>query len=154
MYPDPEEFKPERWLDPQYPTYKGPLTAYPTLIKCVHVHQSSFREKRSHPLTYIKSHHQFGYGRRICQGMELVDAELTTACGAIAWGLSLKSKSKAVPEPTSYTSLLITKPLPFDLELKPRSEARAEQIYGAWRKAKKEDPQLVSRYDRASAAWE
>jgi cytochrome P450 len=45
MYPDPEEFKPERWLDPQYPTYKGPLTAYPTLIKCVHVHRSSFRKK-------------------------------------------------------------------------------------------------------------
>jgi cytochrome P450 len=35
MYPEPEEFKPERWLDPQYPTYKEPLTAYPTLIKCV-----------------------------------------------------------------------------------------------------------------------
>jgi cytochrome P450 len=152
MYPDPEEFKPERWLDPQYPTYKGPLTAYPTLIKCVHVHQSPSAKESA--ANIHQSHHQFGYGRRICQGMELVDAELTTACGAIAWGLSLKSKSKAVPEPTSYTSLLITKPLPFDLELKPRSEARAEQIYGLWRAAKKEDSQLVSRYDRPSAEWE
>jgi cytochrome P450 len=102
-----------------------------------------------------RSHHQFGYGRRICQGMELVDAELTTACGAIAWGLSLKTKSNAAaPEPTAYTSLLITKPLPFDFELKPRSEARAEEIYRLWRNAKKEDPQLVSKYDRPTAAWE
>lgn len=100
------------------------------------------------------SHHQFGYGRRICQGMELVDAELTTACGAIAWGLSLESKGNTAPEPTGYTSLLITKPLPFDFELKPRSEARAEEIYRLWRVAKKEDPQLVSKYDRPTAAWE
>jgi hypothetical protein len=55
MYPDPEEFKPERWLDPQYPTYKGPLTAYPTLIKCVHVHRSFVPLKRSHPLTFVKA---------------------------------------------------------------------------------------------------
>jgi hypothetical protein len=102
----------------------------------------------------LRSHHQFVYGRRICQSMELVDAELTTACGAIAWALSLKSKGNAALEPTNYTSLLITKPLPFDLELKPRSEARGEEIYRLWRTAEKEDPQLLSKYNRPSAAWE
>ena len=86
--------------------------------------------------------------------MELVDAELTTACGAIAWGLSLTKKGDAAPEPTGYTSLLITKPLPFDFELKPRSETRANEIYRLWREAKKDDPQLVSKFDRPTTAWE
>nr|OQO15565.1 hypothetical protein B0A51_17650 [Rachicladosporium sp. CCFEE 5018] len=132
VYPDAEEYKPDRWLDPKYPTYKEPLSAYPTIM----------------------NHHQFGFGRRICQGMELVDAELMTACGAIAWGLSLKKNDDLVPHPKGYTSLLITKPEPFGFELKPRSEQRAEQIYSMWRTAKKEDPQLVSKYDRRTAAWE
>ena len=122
MYPDPEEFNPDRWLNPIYPTYKAPLSAYPTII----------------------NHHQFGYGRRICQGMELVNAELITACASIAWSLDLTKVGDAKPDPKGYTSLLITKPEPFDFDLKPRSEAKAEQIYSMWRKAKKEDPQLVS----------
>jgi cytochrome P450 len=31
LYPDPESFIPERWLEPSYPTYKQPLTVYPNL---------------------------------------------------------------------------------------------------------------------------
>ena len=31
LYPDGAEFRPERWLDPSWPTYKEPLTEYPTL---------------------------------------------------------------------------------------------------------------------------
>ena len=31
LYPDAAEFRPERWLEPSWPTFREPLTEYPTL---------------------------------------------------------------------------------------------------------------------------
>lgn len=31
LYPDPVEYHPERWLEPDWPTYKEPLTEYPSV---------------------------------------------------------------------------------------------------------------------------
>jgi cytochrome P450 len=31
VFPDPEIFNPDRWLNPKYPTYQEPLTQYPNL---------------------------------------------------------------------------------------------------------------------------
>lgn len=31
LYPDPETFNPQRWLDPKFPTYKEPLSVHPNL---------------------------------------------------------------------------------------------------------------------------
>jgi Cytochrome P450 len=33
LYPDPETFNPNRYLDPKFLTYKEPLTQYPTLLR-------------------------------------------------------------------------------------------------------------------------
>lgn len=68
MFPDPEAFNPLRWLDPAFPTYKEPLTQYPTIINST----------------------QFGYGRRLCQGQHVADEDLLIGIGAIAWLFDMK----------------------------------------------------------------
>lgn len=63
LYPDPESFNPERWLDPKYPTYREPLSTYPNL------HNFS----------------AFGFGRRICPGQNIAEGSLTLLTARIAW---------------------------------------------------------------------
>ncbi|KAK3616861.1 hypothetical protein LTR56_025676 [Elasticomyces elasticus] len=31
MFPEADEWRPERWLDPSWPTYKEPLSEFPTI---------------------------------------------------------------------------------------------------------------------------
>lgn len=63
MFPDPETFNPLRWVEPGWPTYKEPLTQYPTIINST----------------------QFGYGRRVCQGQTVADEDLLIGIGSVAW---------------------------------------------------------------------
>jgi hypothetical protein len=63
MFPDPEAFNPLRWVEPSYPSYREPLTEYPTIINST----------------------QFGYGRRVCQGQTVADEDLLIGIGSIAW---------------------------------------------------------------------
>ena len=74
MYPNPEEFNPDRYLNPKYPTYKEPLTKYPNVI----------------------NHHVFGYGRRNCLGMEIVDYQLVTIMGSLAWAFDVTKKKNKI----------------------------------------------------------
>src|ERR1700722_16919666 len=71
MFPDPESFNPLRWLEPSYPTYREPLTQYPTIINST----------------------QFGYGRRLCQGQTVADEDLLIGIGSIAWLFDLSKHS-------------------------------------------------------------
>jgi cytochrome P450 len=48
LYPDREVFRPERWMESKYPTFRAPLTEFPNL----------------------KRFSAFGFGRRICPGLE------------------------------------------------------------------------------------
>jgi hypothetical protein len=75
VYPDPETFNPLRWLKPEYPTYKEPLTQFPTIIN------SS----------------QFGYGRRVCQGQTVADEDLFIGIGSIAWLFNISKRSQDAP---------------------------------------------------------
>jgi hypothetical protein len=63
MFPDPEAYNPMRWLDPSYPTFKEDLTVNPT----------------------ITNYSQFGYGRRVCQGQGVTEADMFVGVGAMAW---------------------------------------------------------------------
>lgn len=57
LYPRPEEFIPERWLDPEWKaTFREPLTQYPNL----------------------QNYSAFGFGRRICPGV----LRISLACAA------------------------------------------------------------------------
>lgn len=71
MFPDPETFNPLRWLKPEFPSYREPLTEYPTIINST----------------------QFGYGRRLCQGQTVADEDLLVGIGSIAWLFNIEKPS-------------------------------------------------------------
>jgi hypothetical protein len=71
MYPDPEAFNPLRWVDESFPTFKGPLTQYPTILNMS----------------------QFGYGRRTCQGQTVTEADLVAGIGSMAWLFDISKES-------------------------------------------------------------
>jgi hypothetical protein len=116
MYPDPESFRPDRWLSKAYPTFREPLTIYPNL----------------------KNYHQFGYGRRVCQGVEIVDQELFLVIAGMAWAFDVRKKRDAygneVEVPLNkYTSLLIAKPEKFEFDMVVRGEDRRKAIEEGWK---------------------
>jgi Cytochrome P450 len=122
-YPDPENFRPERWLEPSWPTYRSPLTVYPA----------------------VKGMSSFGFGQRTCLGQTLTQDELLVACGGLLWGFNLKKKVDPVTgleidiSTTASNSLLIIKPDPFQMAFIPRSETRKAEIAQNWISADEKD---------------
>jgi hypothetical protein len=121
-YPDPENFRPERWLLKSWPTYREPLTRYPT----------------------IKGMTSFGWGQRQCLGQCLTQDELVVACGGLMWAFNLKhkvdSKGNQIEVPLNKSnSLLIVKPDPFQMEFEPRSASRKAEIIEQWSRADMKD---------------
>lgn len=111
MYPDADNFNPQRWLDPNFPTFKEPLTKYPT----------------------IQGSSSFGWGRRACPGSELTETELFTAIGSVVWAFDIKRQKdpsgKDVDVPfLAMADPVITQPLSFSLILEVRSEERRKLI--------------------------
>lgn len=121
LYPSPDTFSPSRWLSPTSPCFLSPLSSYPT----------------------IKGFTTFGYGRRVCQGVDLVEAELLVGIGGMAWAFHIAKKTDElgrevdVPE-HDYTSLLISRPRPFGFELGARSEERGSFVRENWRRIREE----------------
>ena len=123
QFPRGEEFIPERWIDPSYPTYKEPLTEYP----------------------HIRGDIAFGYGNRACPGVDLTNVELFTLFGALAWSFNIRKKEpdQVVPwyEVNPY---VITMCKPFPLIIEARSEEKKRFILdgcpepGYWLKSKSE----------------
>ncbi|KAF2437264.1 cytochrome P450, partial [Karstenula rhodostoma CBS 690.94] len=111
MYPDPEQFNPNRWLSPKYPSYREPLTEFPN----------------------IRNFTSFGYGRRLCMGMDLTDHEFFLTMGGMAWAMAISKKrdmnGREVPVPHhDYSQFLISRPNKFDFAVRPRSEKRQLQL--------------------------
>ena len=61
LYPQPEEFRPERWLESGWPTFKEPLSQFPKL----------------------KNIPAFGWGDRKCVGEDYVDWVNVMMIGAL-----------------------------------------------------------------------
>jgi hypothetical protein len=116
-YPDPDSFRPDRWISPSFPTtYREPLTQYPTL----------------------KGFSQFGFGRRTCQGVDIVEQELFLTMGGLAWAFDIGKKKDdrggEIEVPLAkYTSLLIAKPEKFEFALTPVSDERLQMVLEDWR---------------------
>lgn len=111
IYPEPESFNPDRWLNPIYPSYKEPLSKFPDL----------------HNFT------PFGYGRRMCVGMDIVEHELFYAVSGIAWaGTICRRKGDngkdIVPDGLKFTKYLISWPESFQFDFKPRCEKRWAEV--------------------------
>lgn len=123
LYPDPEDFKPERWLDPSFPTYREPLTVHPNL------HNYSC----------------FGFGRRICPGQNLAERSLYLLTARIAWACDIsKARDRGGKEITpplyDYTNGFNVQPRPFAFSLKARSEERVKVLETEIAESKKNDP--------------
>ena len=111
LYPDPLTFNPARWLEPEYPTYKEPLSVHPNL----------------------HGHHGFGRGRRLCLGIDLAQAELIVGCGSLLWAFELLPKKDLQgnpiwPDPDHWTSNVIGGPLPLDIDVKIRNEQKGQMV--------------------------
>ncbi|KAI1373361.1 cytochrome P450 [Hypoxylon crocopeplum] len=127
-YPDAEAFNPGRWLDPKYPTYKEPLTVHPNL----------------------NGFSQFGFGRRTCQGIPIVDQDLFLTMGGMAWAFDLTRKRRAdgseVPVHwNDYTPLLIAKPAAFEFDATVRSDQKEAVLRRMWETGKGEDDEEEER---------
>ncbi|KAL4767710.1 cytochrome P450 [Aspergillus nidulans var. acristatus] len=70
LYPNPETFNPARFLEKGYPTYKEPLTRNPN----------------------IKRFSAFGFGRRICPGIETADRSLFIQVLLFVWACTVSKK--------------------------------------------------------------
>jgi hypothetical protein len=127
-YPDPEHFRPERWLETGWPTFQEPLTAYPS----------------------IKGMSSFGWGKRQCLGMNLTQDELLIACGTLCWAYNISFKLDPVsgkeieisPEKTNW--LLIIKPDPWELDFRPRNQSRKQDILNLWLHAEEQSGEKQS----------
>ncbi|KAF7186677.1 Cytochrome P450 monooxygenase [Pseudocercospora fuligena] len=108
-YPQGNEFKPQRFLDPKYPTYKEPLTEFPNL----------------------NGDRAFGYGNRSCPGVDLTQNELLTLIGSLIWAFEIKrcegGNAPAVPW-YETAPWVITMSKPFKCDIKVRSEAKRQYI--------------------------
>lgn len=121
-YPDPEKYRPERWLESSWPTYQEPLTEFPT----------------------TRNMTSFGFGRRQCLGRHITQDELLIACGALCWAFNLKYKvdpatGEDIPiDDKKSNSLLIIKPDPYEMAFEPRSEERRQLVLDLWLASEKE----------------
>ncbi|KAI1105474.1 cytochrome P450 [Jackrogersella minutella] len=119
QYPDPESFRPERYLEKEWPTYQEPLTRYP-----------NFREGAGM--------HTFGWGRRTCLGQHIVDDEMFVSGAGVLWAFNLIQKKcpktgKIIEIDSEATNAhVILEPLPFPCEFKPRSDEKVAQILSGY----------------------
>lgn len=112
LYPDPETFLPERWIEEAYPTYQEPLSTCPNL--------SNFSA--------------FGFGRRICPGLHIAENSLYLLTSRIAWAFDIKAKPNIMYKDDDYLPRGVTQPQWFDFALLPRN-GRGEMVdaaYSAW----------------------
>lgn len=87
----------------------------------------------------------FGWGQRECLGQTLTEDELVVACGALAWCFNLNLKKnpatgQSLPVPLDKSnSLLIIKPVPFQMAFEPRSETRRQEALRLWKESEAKD---------------
>ncbi|KAL1306467.1 hypothetical protein AAFC00_005165 [Neodothiora populina] len=130
VFPDPDTFNPMRWIDPKYPTYQEPLSKYPT----------------------ITGYSQFGYGRRVCQGMGVVDADLFVGIGAMAWMFKMSADGQVEQSatPTSEVPAVSINGVPND-DVASTSEKDLEALFVSEKSPMSRKRTLLGRKKKPSA---
>lgn len=100
MYPNPDIFNPDRWLNPKYPTFQAPLEQFPNL----------------------KRFSAFGFGRRICPGLETAERSLFIEIATIGWACEIGPKQSAngdhlLPPIYDYTPYANSAPKKFEFDV-------------------------------------
>ena len=126
LYPDPERFNPNRWLRPEYPTYKAPLSRFLSLQKFS----------------------SLGFVRRICLGMNIAERSLFLLTARIMWACEFSKNKDSTGNDIEvssydYTSGFNTQPRLYQFDLKARNEKRQQLVDKAWRHAETTDPLRV-----------
>lgn len=92
-----------------------------------------------------RDHYAYGFGRRICAGMQIAERSLFTTFSKILWAFDISAPNDAQGRPvamnldpmTGYTEGTIVMPKPFKACIKVRSERRRETILREFEEAEK-----------------
>lgn len=117
-YKNPRVFDPDRYMDDTTTSSESAMGPDPTK----------------------RDHFSFGAGRRICEGMHLVDRTMFLFISRLVWAFDLLPAKDAkgndvIPDQNDLLGNFLRRPRPFPLEVKPRSEARAAALRQAWKEA-------------------
>lgn len=114
-YPEPEKFRPERFLDDDLSAAKSAATMDP---------------KR-------RDHFTFGWGRRVCQGMHIAENSMLIIFARIAWAFDLVPDGKipSIDDEESYLAGLVSQAKPFGCGFVPRDEMVTKVLDSAFEDA-------------------
>lgn len=117
-YREPHRFDPARWANDQKTSAASASSRDPS----------------------ERDHFVFGAGRRICQGMYIADRNLFLAISRLLWAFDIdraidpSTGTEIVPEMGDLTEGLLSRPVPFPANVKPRSQAKADAVRREWDK--------------------
>ncbi|KAK5998064.1 Cytochrome P450 monooxygenase virE [Cladobotryum mycophilum] len=105
-YGDPEVFRPERFLGLN-------LTA---------------AEAAVHPDHRQRDHYNYGFGRRICQGIHVAEASLFIVFARVLWGFDITAEAGTTLDMNDNLWTLVAKPNPCRLRITARSDGIRDLI--------------------------
>jgi cytochrome P450 len=114
-YPNPRAFDPARYL---------------------HDSTSSAESAQNRDVSQ-RDHFTFGAGRRVCEGMHVVDRSMFLVIARLMWAFDISKAVNAdgveiTPDQDDLVGGFLMQPRPFPVKIKPRSEWRAAKVREAW----------------------
>ncbi|KAK4177156.1 putative cytochrome P450 E-class, group I [Triangularia setosa] len=86
-----------------------------------------------------RDHYSFGVGRRICEGMHVVDRSMFLVIARLMWAFKFEKAvdettgKEITPEQDDLVGGFLMQPRPFKLKISPRSAKKAETVREKWK---------------------